>query len=149
MFFRNICDGEHCFIQNIPFHVASSLLYISNGYCWKTCVLDKFPTSYFFYGVIAEELAGPGNFFEFYIRENLRVELVETLHYSSRHISYCCWCGKKRASKLITSTNEYQMCSDCRKNEEKPVQRQKTSKKSESFEQWALKVVFSLILKCF
>ena len=30
LFFKRICDGEHCFIQNIPFHIVPSFLYFLN-----------------------------------------------------------------------------------------------------------------------
>ena len=83
----------------------------------------------FICGSSIEELIGPDHFRELFIRQNHHcIDPVEELYYSAGYTSCCIHCSTKR--KLTTGSNEYPMCSDCRRLNKKPVQRRKSFAKT-------------------
>ena len=77
----------------------------------------------------AQKKVSPSVATKLFICQNHRyIDPVEGLYYSAGYTSCCIHCGKKR--KLTTGSNEYPMCSDCRRLNKKPVQRRKSFAKT-------------------
>ena len=90
----------------------------------------KRETSDLFYvcGTSIPELSSKDVYSVLHVKQNLKcTDPVESIYYSLTYESVCVHCGTTR--HILTSTNQFPMCTGCVRMKKKPVLRRKTAEK--------------------